>query len=285
MKFFFNSIALKTAVLALVTLTLFFLAYLPVFQILLNVWIESEEYSHAFLVLPIILYMVWSRRAVFQENQIRYPAVGLVLLVVSTLFYPIALLSQMRTVIAFSMFLTVVGAIVYLAGAKTLKELYTPLLLLVMLIPVPNQFFIQFTFPLQLKVSQISEVLVQFFEVPIFREGNVMNIPGRSFEVVRACSGLRSMIVLLALSVIMGYFMLQKLSSKLILVVASVPTAIFVNIIRVTGMILLFHYYKLDLSNGVLHTVTGLLIFTIAMLTLFALLKVLRLWEIKSNSS
>ena len=285
MKFFFNSIALKTAVLALVTLTLFFLAYLPVFQILLNVWIESEEYSHAFLVLPIILYMVWSRRAVFQENQIRYPAVGLVLLVVSTLFYPIALLSQMRTVIAFSMFLTVIGAIVYLAGAKTLKELYTPLLLLVMLIPVPNQFFIQITFPLQLKVSQISEVLVQFFEVAIFREGNVMNIPGRSFEVVRACSGLRSMIVLVTLSVIMGYFMLQKLSSKLILVVASVPTAIFVNIIRVTGMILLFHYYKLDLSNGVLHTATGLLIFSIAMLTLFALLKVLGLWEKKSNSS
>jgi exosortase len=154
-----------------------------------------------------------------------------------------------------------------------------------MLIPVPDQLYIQITFPLQLMVSQISEVAIRLVGVPILREGNVMNIPEKSFEVVEACSGLRSMITMLTLSVIMGYFMLKRISSKWVLVAAGVPTAIFVNIIRVVFMILLFHFFRLDLTEGVLHTVTGLLIFGIALVILFLLLKGLELWETKSKQS
>jgi exosortase len=174
---------------------------------------------------------------------------------------------------------------IYLAGANSIKELATPLILLLMLIPVPDQLYIQITFPLQLKVSQISEVFIRMFGVPILREGNVMHIPDKIFEVVEACSGLRSMITMLTLSVIMGYFMLKRIPSKWVLVAAGVPTAIFVNIIRVVTMILLFHFFKLDLTEGASHTVTGLLIFGIALVILFLLLKVLELWETKSKQS
>jgi len=128
-------------------------------------------------------------------------------------------------------------------------------------------------------------VFIRLLGVPILREGNVMNIPDKSFEVVEACSGLRSMITMLTLSVIVGYFMLKRLSSKLILVAAGIPTAIFVNIIRVVFMILLYHFFRLDLTRGALHTVTGLLIFVIALVILFLLLKTLELWETKSNQN
>lgn len=269
----------------IVALTLFIVAYYPIFQILVKKWASSEEYSHAFVILPIILYLVWQKRAIFQESQVRYSSVGLVLLIISALFYPVSLLIQMRTIIALFMFLTVVGTIIYLFGTDTLKALFTPLLLLAMLIPVPEKLFIQLTFPLQLIVSQISEVVIRFFAVPILREGNIMFIPGKTFEVVEACSGLRSMISLLTLSVIFGYFRLRKVSSKLVLVVASAPTAIFVNIIRVVTMILLFHFFKLDLSEGTLHTLTGISIFAIALLTLFLVERILEKWEIKSNSN
>jgi exosortase len=229
--------------------------------------------------------MVWSKRSVLAEATVRFSFIGLLILIVSAPLYMFALLTQVHTVIALSMFLTIIGAMIYLAGAKSIKELATPLILLLMLIPVPDQLYIQITFPLQLKVSQISEVFIRLFGVPILREGNVMNIPGKSFEVVEACSGLRSVITLLTLSVIMGYFMLKRLPSKLILVAAAVPTAIFVNIIRVIFMILLFHFFGLDLTAGTLHTITGLLIFGIALVILFLLLKVLEHWETKSKPS
>jgi exosortase len=264
---------------------LFVVGYLPVFQILVKKWLASDEYSHAFLALPIIFFMVWRERALLAEGPVRFSSVGLLILVVSAPLYMFALLTKVHTVIALSMFLTVLGAVIYLGGAKAVRELATPLILLLMLIPVPEQLYIQLTFPLQLKVSQISEVFIRMFGVPILREGNIMNIPEKSFEVVEACSGLRSMITLLTLSVIMGYFFLKRLSSKLILVVAAVPTAIFVNIIRVVFMILLFHFFRLDLTEGTLHTVTGILIFGIALAILFLLLKVLEIWETKSKQS
>jgi exosortase/archaeosortase family protein len=79
--------------------------------------------------------------------------------------------------------------------------------------------------------------------------------------------------------------MLKRISSKLILVAAGVPTAVFVNIIRVVFMILLYHFFRLDLTRGALHTVSGLLIFGIALAILFLLMKVLELWEARSKQS
>ena len=175
----------------------------------------------------------------------------------------------------------IIGCLVYLLGVKVIKELFTPLFLLLILIPVPEQLYIKLTFPLQLKVSQASEFIIRILGVPILRDGNIMNIPERTFEVVEACSGLRSMITLLTLSVIMGYYMLKKISSKLILLTASIPTAIAVNIIRVASMILLYHFYRLDLTVGIWHTISGLLVFGIALFILLLSQKVLEFWEAK----
>ena len=69
----------------------------------------------------------------------------------------------------------------------------------------------------------------------------------------------------------------------MVLVAASVPTAIFVNIIRVVTMILIFHFFQLDFTEGAIHTVFGLAIFGIALLTLFLILKALELWETRSR--
>ena len=266
-------------ILALTALTLFIVAYIPVFQFLGEKWLVSEEYSHSFIVVPFIFYMAWRKLPVILEGPIRYSIFGLVILIFSIPIYLFAWLTQVHTIISLSLFLTIIGVIIYLAGVKGVKELCTPLILLVMVIPIPEQLYIQITFPLQLKVSQISEIVIRIFGVPIFREGNIMNIPEKSFEVVEACSGLRSMITILTLSVIMDYFMLRKTYSKLVLFIMGVPVAIFVNIIRVISIVLLFHYFKLDLSAGIWHTIMGLLIFCIALLILFLLQRVLEIWE------
>lgn len=271
----------KTAVLAFIALSLFIVAYFPVFQILVTKWAESEEYNHAFLTLPIIGYMAWSKRSVLSLEHPKYSPLGLLLILFATAAYFFAMLTQVHTIIALSLFLTIVGTLIYLLGIQAIRELFVPLLLLLILIPFPEQLYIKLTFPLQLKVSQASEIIVKIFGVPLLREGNVMNIPEKSFEVVEACSGLRSMITLLTLSIIISYFMLVKNFSKLILLLASAPTAIAINIIRVTAMILLFHFFGLDLTEGTLHSITGLLIFGIALGILLLLQKVLESWETK----
>lgn len=281
MTIFQISMTRKTAMLSLAATVSFVAAYWHAFQILGAKWLDSDEYSHAFLTIPIIVYMVWRSREAFLVSQPKYPWVGLVMMIAATLLYPLSLIIQMRTIIGLSMCMMLAGAVVFFSGVSALKIMATPLLLMLILIPVPDQLYTKVTFPLQLMVSQISEWFVSLLGVPIFREGNVMNIPGRSFEVVEACSGLRSIITLLTLSVIIGYFMLDNLASKLMLVCTSIPTAIFVNILRLVTMIALFYHAGIDLSVGKLHTATGIAIFIVALLILFALQRLLERWKIK----
>jgi exosortase len=193
------------------------------------------------------------------------------LLIFSSLFYMFALLTQVHTIIFLSMLATVFGVIVYLKGFHAIKILFTPLFLFAILIPIPNQLYIQVTFPLQLFVSQISEIVIQWFGVPVFRNGNIITTPDTNFAVVEACSGLRSMIALITLSTIIGFFSLSRKVSKLVLIVASVPTAIFVNIIRIVIIISSMHFLNIDLTKGTLHTFVGLLIFCLAIFILYLL--------------
>ena len=274
----------KINILALSAFALFMAGYFPVWQILVTKWAGSEEYSHAFLALPIILYMVWQKRGALRESQPRFAIFGLLLAIFASALYLFSLLTQVHTLIAMAMLLTMIGAIIYLAGAGAIKELATPLILFAMLIPVPEQLYTQLTFPLQLLVSQASEIIIRAFGITIFREGNIMHLPGKSFEVVAACSGLRSVVTLMTLSVIIGYFLLRNTSTKLILFAASIPTAILVNLIRIVVMVLLYHFFEVDLTEGTLHTVTGLAIFGIALLMMSVLQRVLEFWELSRRS-
>jgi len=257
--------------LALPAAALFVIGYFPILRIIFQKWSASEEYSHAFLTLPIIVFMIWQKRSAIRFDNVRFSRSGLMLLSVATLFYFFALLTQVQTLILLAMLMAVLGIALYLGGWESFKALFTPLLLIALLIPPPEQFYIQLTAPLQLLVSQAAEIIVRATGLSIFRDGNIMTIPSKSFEVVEACSGMRSMMTLLTLSIIMGYFLLSNNGFKAILAVASVPAAIFINIVRVVAIILLYHFYRLDLTEGSSHTLLGLATFGLALIILYLL--------------
>lgn len=115
--------------------------------------------------------------------------------------------------------------------------------------------------------------------VPVYREGNVIHLPNRTMQVVQACSGLRSMISLLTLSAILGYFTLKSNLLRTVLFVSGVPAAIFVNIIRVLLLVAAFYYLNYDLTAGNIHTVFGMTIFILALLLIIIIKQVLSIWD------
>ena len=272
---------LKAQLYLAIIFILFLLVFYPALHILVNKWATSDEYTHAFLVFPIIVYMVWKKRLLLSETSARYSVIGFLLLVPSLFFYYLALLTEVHTVILLSMYFSVVSIIIYLTGFSSLNILATPLILLLTLIPVPEQLYTLLTFPLQLRMSEMSEFVLRTIHVPMLREGNVMQVPGMSFEVIEACSGLRSVVALLTLSILIGSFAVSTILSKIVLVVASIPIAVFANLIRVVTMIICYYYFSLDLTEGAWHTITGLMVFLIAIIILILLQKVLSFWEQK----
>lgn len=265
-------------------LAVFAVAYYPALSLLTAKWSASEDYAHAFFVVPAIGYMIWLKRGCLVESP-GASVVGSILVVLSTLLYLISLRLQVPTLVFLATGATFISILVFIAGFRILKELAIPLLLFFMIIPIPNQLLSTVTASLQLRISEAAEFVIRLFPIPLYREGNILNIQDMSFQVVEACSGVRSLISMTTLSVILGFFTLKRLWSSSLLFLFSIPVAILINIIRIVLLVLAFHYFHLDLSIGTPHTTIGLVLFIFGLALLFAFQKVLELWETKNKNT
>jgi len=105
--------------------------------------------------------------------------------------------------------------------------------------------------------------------VPVLRDGNVLILSNYSLEVVEACSGIRSLVTLISMAVIYGYFLEPRIWARLLLVVAMVPIAIVSNAIRIMGAGMMAHRFGSAAAEGFLHGFSGWVIFLVALLLLF----------------
>ncbi len=100
----------------------------------------------------------------------------------------------------------VVGSLLFLFGWQRLRTLMFPLAFLLLMIPIPAIIFNQIAFPLQLLASRFGETAMGMANVPVLREGNVLILANTTLEVAEACSGIRSLVSLLTLAIVLGYF-------------------------------------------------------------------------------
>ncbi len=257
----------------------FLLIFYPEITGLIKAWSRSDEYSHGFLIFPISLYIIWSKKEVLSKIPIQGSSSAIVFILIPLLLYIVAKYANILTLAPIAMVFLLFGIIIFLFGYQMFKELLFPLFFLFLMIPIPSQIYSALTIPLQLFVTKVSVGLAGAINIPIFREGNVIHMADRMLQVVQACSGLRSMISLLTLSLIFGYFAFRSNTLRVILFINGIPVAIFVNIIRVLIMIMAFHYFDFDLTEGSVHTVFGMIIFGLALISIVLIKKVLANWD------
>ena len=111
--------------------------------------------------------------------------------------------------------------------------------------------------------------------VPVLREGNVIVLASTTLEVAEACSGIRSLISLLTLGIVFGYF-LDGSGFRVALALATIPLAIVTNALRVAGTGIAAHYWSPAAAQGFFHTFSGWLVFAAAFAMLVAVAKLLR---------
>jgi len=262
----------------------FIFVYFPVWKNLVLAWYNSDDYSHGFFIVPICVFIIWQKRKTLAETPIRSSSWGLAVVILALLMYLLGHLGEIATVASFSMVLVLAGLAIYFFGFQMFKELMFPLFLLLFMIPVPAQIYATLTIPLQLFVSMVSAGVARILGIPIFREGNVINLPEYTLQVVEACSGLRSMISLLTLSAVFAYMTLRSNILRTILFIIGIPAAIVVNIFRVLLMILAFYYFQYDLAQGSVHTVFGVVIFILALAIIAGMKGLLSYWDTSADS-
>ena len=243
----------------------FLAAYFTVLIGLIQAWSHSDDNSHGFAILPLALYILWQKRETLRTAPIRGSWLGLLIAVCTLFTYVVAKIGEMQTIASASMLFFLWGCVIFLFGFAIFKACLFPLLILFFMIPVPAQFIAALTMPLQLFVSKASVGLASLVGIPIYREGNVIQLPQGAFEVVQACSGLRSIMTLLTLGAVMAYFTMRSNLLRSILFLLAIPIAIAVNILRVFVLVAVFYFLSIDLSKGTFHTIMGLAIFCIAL--------------------
>jgi len=242
---------------------------------LVHDWYFDENYSHGFLILPIALYFVWERRNKLREASKKANSWGLLIILGSMALLVAGILGSELFLTRISILGTIAGAILFLYGWDHLKILLLPIAFLLLMIPIPAIIFNQITFPLQLLASRFGEIALLACQVPVLREGNVIQLANMTLEVAEACSGIRSLISLLTLGIVYGYFTDSRIWVRILLAIGTIPIAIATNGIRVAGTGIAAHFYGSQAAEGFVHTFSGWIIFMAAFVMMFILYRII----------
>jgi len=252
----------------------FVVLFFDVARTLVADWSTDDNYSHGFLVVPVAVFLAWERRDALAAAPARPHAFGLVLILGSLVVLGAGLLGAEFFLTRLAMVGVLTGAVLFVWGAAHLRLLAFPLAFLLLMIPLPAILFNQIALPLQLLASQVGEAGLRLAGVPVLREGNVMVLARTTLEVAEACSGIRSLVSLLTLGIVYGYFMDSRTWVRWLLALATVPIAVATNGLRVAGTGIAAHHYGPEAAEGFLHTFSGWLVFVSALALLFALREV-----------
>ncbi len=245
------------------------LLYLPFFKTLVAAWGHNENYSHGYFIPFISLYMVYLLRFRLQKEAFTGSLLGLLVLIPGLLLLVAGKVGSEFFIQRFSFLLCLLGIILLLAGARIARIVLVPVFYLVFMIPLPAIIWNKLAFPLQLFGSALTEEVIRFLGVPVFREGNILHLAETSLEVVAACSGLRSLVTMFALAGLLAFLAKLSLWKRLVLFVSAAPAAIIANIIRLTGTALLASIYGGKVAQGFLHDFSGMVVFAIGLMLLF----------------
>lgn len=270
----------RTSALALAGVLLigFGLLYRDVIAKLLHDWQHDDNYSHGFLIVPISLYFAWERRDRLAAAARTPSWLGVVLLLGSLATLVAGVLGAELFLTRVSIVGVVAGTVLFMLGWQHLRILTLPILFLLLMIPIPAIIFNQIAFPLQLLASRFGEVTLQVLHIPVLREGNVITLANTQLEVAEACSGIRSLISLLTLGIVYGYFVHPSAWVRTVIALATIPVAILANGLRVAGTGVAAHYYGPAAAEGFFHTFSGWLVFLVAFAMLFVIHRVIAWW-------
>ena len=174
-----------------------------------------------------------------------------------------------------SLLILIAGMIVFLAGWQMLRSLAFPLGYLIFMIPLPALVYYQLTFPLQLWASWLGAHGLVMLGVHTVRQGNLLILPNATLEVVEACSGVRSLLSLLAAVVAYGFVTEKKLGIRSLLAVLTVPVVIVSNGLRLVATGVLSFKFGTQVDSGLIHTMLGLAFYLFAFVSIILAHRVL----------
>lgn len=245
---------------ALVTATV---PFLRVLSQLLVVW-GSPEYSHCVIIPLVSAFLIWRERAVLARTPFKGSWLGFAVLVAGAGLWAIGELSTIWTIEQYGFLVVVYGLVLALVGPRVFRRLGMAMLILVLTIPFPLFVTSSLSLHLQLLSSALGVAVIRLFDIPVYLDGNVIDLGVYKLQVAEACSGLRYLFPLMTLALIITYFFRAPFWKRALLFLASVPVAILMNSLRIGLIGVSVEYWGQKMAEGVLHYFEGWVVFMVS---------------------
>jgi len=234
-------------------------------------WKQDENYSHGFLVPLIAGYFLWQSWPELKDKAVAPSNWGFVVLVLGLLQLLVAWVGTEFFTMRSSLIVLIAALILLLFGWQMLKEMALPIGYLIFMVPIPYIIYDMVAFPLKLFVTKVSVWFLQLCGVIVMREGNIIMFPSTTLEVADACSGIRSILSLLALAVAYSFFIQIPAKFRVLIILMALPIAVFTNALRVIVTGFLAQWWGAKAAEGFFHEFAGLAVFALAMVLLVGL--------------
>ena len=239
------------------------LLFAPVAAGLARQWYDDPASSHGLILIIAAAVVLWRRWGALRALPQAPANTGLAALAFALLIFVAGSLAGELFVLRIAMVAAVGALVLSLYGARHLRTLAAPLGLLLLSIPLPAVIVTTLTLPLQLLASQIAAASLTTVGIDVARTGNILTLSNVSLEVADACSGLRSIVSLVAMVAVFKALGHVRTSHALLLVLATVPIAIVGNGLRVTGTGVLARLFGAGAARGFVHDLTGYVAFAV----------------------
>lgn len=251
--------------------------YAPVIASMVRQWWSDPNYGHGFFVPVFAGYVLWSARDWWRSLPLRPSNSGLALMLFAIALRILGMLGAELFMARLSLVVLIAGMILFLAGRQTLWSVAFPIGYLLFMIPLPAIVYYQLTLPLQLWASRLGAAGLVALGIHTVREGNLLFLPNCTLNVVEACSGIRSLLSLLAAAVAYGYLAERSMWKRFVLAVTSIPIAIAANGLRLVATGVLSYYFGPGVDSGWVHMTLGLGFFALAFLSVLLIHRLLGL--------
>jgi len=168
-----------------------------------------------------------------------------------------------------------IGLFVVFYGRYAFRAAMFPLLFLAFCMPIPSVILDPFTALLRRGSAEISYVLLRLTGTPVFRQDFIFAMPRLTIDIAPECSGIRSCISMLILSMVAGNILLESWWRRILLVVIAIPIMLFKNALRIATLSLLTIHVDPGIIESRLHREGGIPFFVVALVLIYPFLVML----------
>jgi len=228
---------------------------------LITRWNRQEEYSHGYLIVAVAICLLWLRRDVLRKNVGQPSWFGPILILLALCMHVVGKLSSILVLSQVGFVIVVIGVTLGLGGYALLRTAIFPIAFLLFAIPLPYFIDAKLTLQLQLISSELGVAFIRLFGLPVYLDGNIIDLGNYKLQVVEACSGLRYLYPLLSLSFLAAYLFRAPFWQQTLIFLSGIPIAIGMNGLRIGLVGILVDRYGTEMAEGMLHFFEGWVIF------------------------